>query len=49
MVFPTPLGPALTLRARVVEQGERKVIVAITLSANDVETVRGEVVAVQVP
>jgi acyl-coenzyme A thioesterase PaaI-like protein len=50
---PTPLGPALELRGRATEIGGtpagRKVVVAITLSANGVVCARGEVVAVQVP
>jgi len=46
---PTPLGPVLELRGRIKEMKGRKVVVAITLSANDEVCVKGEVVAVQVP
>ena len=46
---PTPLGPPLELRGRVVEIKGRKVVVAITLSCKDEICARGEVVAVQVP
>jgi acyl-coenzyme A thioesterase PaaI-like protein len=46
---PTPLGPVLELRAHVTVAAERKSVVAVTLSANGVVTVRGEVVAVRVP
>lgn len=46
---PTPLGPELVLRARVKESGERKAVVAVTLSADGVVTATGEVVAVRMP
>ena len=50
---PTPLGPPLELRGQVKEIGGtptgRKVVVAITLSAEGEVCARGEVVAVQVP
>ncbi len=46
---PTPLGVELTLRGKVKEIRGRKVVVETTLYANDVATVRGEVVAVQMP
>jgi len=46
---PTPLGPALELRARVTLATERKSVVAVTLSASGAMTVRGEVVAVRIP
>jgi acyl-coenzyme A thioesterase PaaI-like protein len=46
---PTPAGVELELRGRVKEQKGRKVIVAIDLLANGIPTVRGEVVAVQMP
>lgn len=46
---PTPLGPILHLRGMVKEQKERKVVVAITLSAEGEVCVRGEVVAVRMP
>ncbi|MCI0452090.1 MAG: PaaI family thioesterase [Candidatus Latescibacteria bacterium] len=46
---PTPMGGELVLRARVTERSERKAIVEVTLSANDVVTARGNVVAVPMP
>ena len=46
---PTPLGPTLVLRSRATEVGERKVIVAGTISADDVECARLRVVAVRAP
>jgi acyl-coenzyme A thioesterase PaaI-like protein len=46
---PTPLGPMLEVRAKVKELKGRKVIVEEWIMANGVITVRGEVVAVQVP
>ena len=46
---PTPLGPPLELRGRVTELKGRKVVVQISLSAEGIECVRGEVVAVQIP
>jgi acyl-coenzyme A thioesterase PaaI-like protein len=46
---PTPLGLELEIRARVKEGRGRKVVVEEWLSANGIVTVRGEVVAVQVP
>lgn len=46
---PTPLGPELVLRAKPREIGARKVIVDVSLSADGVETVRGEVVCVRMP
>lgn len=46
---PTPMGVELTLRGRVKEIRGRKVVVETTLYANGVATVRGEVVAVQMP
>jgi uncharacterized protein (TIGR00369 family) len=46
---PTPMGPTLTLRARPIETGERKVVVEIVVTAGDKETVRGRVVAVRAP
>jgi len=47
--LPTPLGLELVVRARVHETGRRKIVVAVTLSAGDVVTARGEVVAVPIP
>jgi acyl-coenzyme A thioesterase PaaI-like protein len=46
---PTPLGPELLLRARATEVGARKVLVEITVRADDVECARGRVVAVRMP
>jgi acyl-CoA thioesterase FadM len=46
---PTPLGPELVLRGRAVDIGERKVIIAVTLTAADAECARGRVVAVKLP
>ncbi len=46
---PTPLGPPLELRGRATEIKGRKVVVQISLLAEGVECVRGEVVAVQIP
>ncbi len=46
---PTPLGTRLTLRGRVREIGDRKVVVEVTVSAGGAECVRGEVVSVLMP
>lgn len=46
---PTPLGPELVLRGRVLSISGRKVVVEVTLSAGPEVTVRGEVVAVELP
>jgi acyl-coenzyme A thioesterase PaaI-like protein len=46
---PTPIGGELVLRGRVVERSDRKAVVEVTLSANDVVTARGNVVAVPMP
>lgn len=46
---PTPHGGDLVLRARVVEEGRRKLVAAVTLSAAGEETARGRVVAVPLP
>lgn len=46
---PTPSGTELVLRARVKDVGRRKVVVEVRLWAGEVETVRGEVVAVAIP
>lgn len=46
---PTPLGPSLQVRGKVVEVKGRKVVVEITLSVEGVVTAQGRVVAVQVP
>ena len=46
---PTPMGVMLQLRGKVKEIKGRKVIVEITLTANNEVCVRGEVVTVQMP
>jgi acyl-coenzyme A thioesterase PaaI-like protein len=46
---PTPIGVELEIRGKVVEIKNRKVVSEISLFANGVETVRGKVIAVQVP
>lgn len=46
---PTPLGPPLKLRGVIAELKGRKVVVHITLSANDEVCAKGEVVAILVP
>ena len=45
---PTPLGPELEIRGRIVEIKERKVVVEETLSADGVVTARGQVIAVRI-
>ena len=46
---PTPLGVTLEIRGRVKENKGRKVVIEEWITADGVVTVRGEVVAVQVP
>ena len=46
---PTPKGVTLEVRGKIKEVKGRKVVVEEWIVANDVTTVRGEVVAVQVP
>ncbi len=46
---PTPLGPELLLRGHVRSISGRKVIVEVTISVGPETTVRGEVVAVEMP
>jgi acyl-coenzyme A thioesterase PaaI-like protein len=46
---PTPLGPELEIRGRVKEIKGRKVVVEATVYAEGVATVRGEVIALQMP
>ena len=46
---PTPLGPELVLRSRALEIGERKVVVEMTVFANDAACARARVVAVRAP
>lgn len=46
---PTPLGPELLLRASAADVGERKVVVAVTVTADGVECARAHVIAVRAP
>ncbi len=46
---PTPLGPLLEIRGKVKEVKGRKVVIEEWITANGEVTVRGELVAVQVP
>lgn len=46
---PTPLGPVLEIRGKVKEVKGRKVTIEEWIMVNGIITVRGEVVAVQVP
>lgn len=46
---PTPLGPPLVARGRIVEVKERKVVVAIEVSADGEVCARGRVIAVRMP
>lgn len=46
---PTPIGDALQLRGKIKEYKGRKVVVEISLFANQELTARGEVIAVLVP
>lgn len=46
---PTPLGVELTIRGKVEEISERKVVVTSTISAQGVVCARGRVVAVRMP
>jgi len=46
---PTPLGPVLELRARVVEASARKSVVEVALTVQGSTTVRGRVVGVRLP
>jgi acyl-coenzyme A thioesterase PaaI-like protein len=46
---PTPLGGELELRGRIEEQKGRKVVVAMTLSAEGEVRARGELIAVEIP
>ena len=48
-IKPTPIDSNLILKGHVKEIKGRKVIVEITLSANDEICARGEVIAVQLP
>ncbi|HUW96592.1 MAG TPA: PaaI family thioesterase [Anaerolineae bacterium] len=46
---PTPVGEPISLRARVAEMGERKIVVTCSVAAGGEECAQGEVVAVRVP
>ena len=46
---PTPLGVELELRGAIVETGVRKVLVDISVSADDTICARGRVIAVRMP
>src|SRR5215468_5842711 len=46
---PTPLGGELEIRGRVTERSEKKAVVAVSISAGGIVTVRAEVVAVRLP
>ena len=46
---PTPMGVPLELRGRIQEIKDRKVVVGVTVTAENEVVVRGEVVAVQIP
>lgn len=46
---PTPMGVTLELRGKVTELKNRKVVVEVTLYANEVACARGEVVCVRMP
>ena len=46
---PTPHGPELHLNARPIEIGARKVIVDVSVTADGVECVQAQVVAVAAP
>ena len=46
---PTPLGVELEIRGHITERSDRKGVVALTVSAAGVVTVRAEVVAVRIP
>lgn len=46
---PTPIGVELVLRARAEAVGARKVVVTVSVTADDVERARGSVIAVRLP
>jgi acyl-coenzyme A thioesterase PaaI-like protein len=46
---PTPLGVELEITGQLKEQSERKKVIAVTISAQGVITVRAEAVAVKIP
>ncbi|MHA1959568.1 MAG: PaaI family thioesterase [Candidatus Thorarchaeota archaeon] len=45
---PTPIGESITLRARVMEMGERKITVSCSVFSAGHECAKGEVVAIRV-
>lgn len=47
-IKPTPMGVELVFKARVKELHERKAIITCSVYANDIETVKSEVIAVYV-
>ena len=46
---PTPLGETIVLRGKIREVKKRKITVDVIVSVNGIETVTGEVIAIQVP
>lgn len=48
-LLPTPLGPPLQLRSKIVEIKGKKVVVETELSADGNVTAKGNVVAIQIP
>jgi acyl-CoA thioesterase FadM len=46
---PTPVGPPLMLRGRVVEEERAKVVVAVRLAVRNQRCAEGTVIAVQIP
>lgn len=46
---PTPLGPELVARGKVVEMKEKKVVVDVRMLADGVECANGQVIAVRMP
>jgi acyl-coenzyme A thioesterase PaaI-like protein len=46
---PTPLGPPIEVRARVVEIKGKKAVIEATVSVQDTITAKGKMVAVQMP
>lgn len=46
---PTPLGPELEARGKVVEMGEKKVVVDVRMLVEGVECAKGRVIAVLMP
>ncbi len=48
-VAPTPHGPPLEMRARLIESSARKSVVEVDIAVNGATTVKGRVVAVRIP